>query len=268
VAETALLEWIAACARNWGTEGESRGETRAKFFGRARRIAPFLDANEPVALDGGILTREVLAEVGQLAPTSTANERRRNLSQLWRRIIGVGLTDEEFVREGAYAEEFVNSLDERFARLARREEELRKNPVPPDVDPALLEAGYALHDALPDDEKLAQLRAYAVRAWEFSSVAAERFDAHVCTTAYRLHQAARGAVMPKQNDGADVSLTLHLGAGSVLVTSERRLVEIVDASGTFQAAWVRHPDDLDGVPECLPWGAEARAVATSFRRHR
>jgi hypothetical protein len=97
---------------------------------------------------------------------------------------------------------------------------------------------------------------------------AERFDAHIRTTAYRLHMAARGARMPKKNDGADASLTLHLGAGCILLTDERKLVDIIDESGTFQAPWVRQSQDLDDLPQIPAWGEQARNVARAFRRKR
>jgi hypothetical protein len=115
-------------------------------------------------------------------------------------------------------------------------------------------------------EKLAYLRRFAAKSGKLSSEAAERLDAHVCAVAHRLRAAGRGARMPKRNDGADVSLTIHLGSGSLLVTEEVQLVEIVDLSGTFQRPWIRRLNDLDELPEGPPWGEDARRQAMQFIR--
>jgi len=77
---------------------------------------------------------------------------------------------------------------------------------------------------------------------------------------------SRAEYAPKSNDGADASLTLHIGSGSVLVTNESQLIRIVDTCGTFQAPWVRAMRQLDDLPEGPPWGDGARELATKFRR--
>ena len=37
-------------------------------------------------------------------------------------------------------------------------------------------------------------------------------------------------------------------------------------SGTYQAPWVRRRDDLDELPEGLPWGDTAREAQRAFKR--
>ena len=39
-----------------------------------------------------------------------------------------------------------------------------------------------------------------------------------------------------------------------------------DVSGTYQAPWVRRRDDLDELPEGLPWGDTAREAQRAFKR--
>jgi hypothetical protein len=230
-------------------------------------IASFLDAEVPVALDGGLLTHRIVAEADGKPPYQEADRRQRDLRELWSRVTGVGMTDEEFVATGTVANEFLDELDRNFAALALGEEELRKKPPPTDVDLGALASAYARWDnQLSDEERLGELRRYVAKSWRLSALAAERLDAHVCTTAYRLQAAARGARTPKKNDGADVSLTIHLGSGCILLTNDLRLIDVVDHSGTFQAPWVRHPDDLDNLPEGMPWGDVAKLTGTSFRR--
>jgi hypothetical protein len=268
IAQTALLEWNAACVRQWEGENGSRQEARKKFFGRAKSIASFLDHESPIAMDGGALTARIVAEVDGEQPHQGVERTEHNLTSLWREIVGVEMTDEEFRDAGRKADEFLASLDEGLIRLARREEELRQNAPPPGMDSAQLAADYATYDTLAESAKLDGLRRHCVTTWEFSPAVAERFDGHICTTAYRLHMAARGARLPKKNDGADASLTLHLGAGCILLTDERKLVDIVDESGTFQAPWVRQSHDLDDLPQIPAWGEQARNVVRAFRRKR
>jgi hypothetical protein len=176
------------------------------------------------------------------------------------------MTDDQWMQDGMTAQKHLDELDKDFFDLARRDEELRKKPVPADTDPATLSAQYAKWDSLSDAEQLALLRDYAKRAWHLSDAAAERVDAHICVTALRLHLAATGARMPKKNDGADVGLTIHLGEGGILVTNENPLVDLVDQSGTFQRPWVRRLNDLDALPDGLPWGEGASEAARTFQR--
>jgi hypothetical protein len=72
--------------------------------------------------------------------------------------------------------------------------------------------------------------------------------------------------MPKKNDGADFALMAHVGSGHFVLTNERALVDIVDGSGTYQAPWVRRPDDVDELPVGHPWGKSAREAARAFKR--
>ena len=74
--------------------------------------------------------------------------------------------------------------------------------------------------------------------------------------------------MPKENDGADLQLTIHVGEGSVLVTQERHLISLVDEAGTYQAPWVLRLNDLDELPEGGPWSENVRDEAKRFRRRR
>lgn len=117
------------------------------------------------------------------------------------------------------------------------------------------------------EQQLAALRDYLKTiCWKMSGPVADRFDAHIAVTALRLHSAGLGARMPKENDGADLALTMHIAEGCVLVTNETQLVKLVDDSKTYQAPWVRRLNDLDDLPQGPPWGEGARRLAQSFRR--
>ena len=107
---------------------------------------------------------------------------------------------------------------------------------------------------------------YIRETLHLSDAAAERLDAQNSTYSLRLIAAAKGQRMPKRNDGVDFSLPMHVGDGAMLITREKQLVALVDQSGTYQAPWVRHIDDLDEIPDGLPWGENARQIARAFKR--
>jgi hypothetical protein len=260
VAETAFLEWCAACVRGLEREGWSRSEARQKLFWRAKSVAPFLDLETPIAVGAGLLTRRIVAEADGLPNCVEADERQRDLIELWRRAVEIEWVDEEFIMAGRVADEFLDKSDANLIGLLRREEELDS------LVPSELEGLNATWKTQPEEVKVAASIAFAKETWKLSDAAAERLDAHLKAAVFRMRAAARGARMPKRNDGPDVSLTIHLGDGSLLVTDERRLVDIIDGSGTFQRPWVRHSEDLDDVPEGPPWGESARRQAASFRR--
>jgi hypothetical protein len=257
VSETAYLEWWAQGVRMFP---ESRVEARAIFFARAKRIAPLLDSETPIAVSAGILARRIVAEAdGQPIPMEYT-EREHALTEQWRRVSGVGLTDETWCEWGRVAEEHLAELDSELIGMARPERELAKK-IPEDMK----EANDAWV-ALPDDEQLAHMRRFVKETLDLSDAAAERADAHIRTTAFRLHAAARGARLPKRNDGADVSMSTQVGSGCLVVTNEWQFVDIIDQSGTYQAPWVRRFDDLDDLPEGLPWGENAREARRLFKR--
>jgi hypothetical protein len=88
-----------------------------------------------------------------------------------------------------------------------------------------------------------------------------------------LHAArSRGRAMgrlPKstENDAEDLQILMHLGEGAFVATNDFRLISHVDASGTFQAPWVRTVEELltETLPGGLPWGRTARRALSAHR---
>jgi hypothetical protein len=219
VSDVALLEAWARSVRQYA-EGEPLRKARGTLFARARSVASYLDKETPIAVGGGQLTRLIVARADGTRYDSEGARYIRHLHARWRTLVGPGMSDEQWIANGRVAQGHLDKLDREFMDLARREEELRKKPPPNDVDPATLPALYEQWDALSSVEQLALLRDFLKDTWRLSEAAAERLDCHIRVTALRLHLAALGARMPKENDGADVSLTLHLGEACVLVTNE------------------------------------------------
>lgn len=260
VSETALLERWVQSVRDYD---DDRAQARGKFFNRLRSIAPFLDAVVPIAVGAGHLLRRVIAQADGLPPVQATEEREADLANQWKYIVTVGFNDEEWVTFARdHAGPHLDKLDAVLMGLARPAADLAKR-----VSPELQEMNKAF-DALPDKEQQAHLLQHIVETLRLSPAAAERLDGHVRNFVVRLQAAARGRRMPKENDGADLSLMAHLGEGHVLLTDERQLVDVVDESDTYQAPWVRRLDDLDELPEGPPWGESAREAARAFRRRR
>ncbi len=258
VSETALVERWAQSVR---AHEKSRERGRGQLFGRFSSIAPLLDPETPVEVCGRALIQIIAAQAdGQELPRE-AVEHVEDVEANWRAIVGVGLTDEEWLEVGRRLEEqYLAPLDDNLRDLARPARELARR-----VGPELREQN-ALFDALPDDEQLEHMRRHVADSLHLSPAAIERLDGAIRNMAVRMQSAAMERRPVKRNDGADLGLLGHVGLGHFVLTNEMHLVRIVDESKTYQAPWVRRPDDLDNLPDVVPWGDEARAFARHFVR--
>ena len=250
VSEIAFTETIARSFREY-RDGMRRGQARGKLFRRSKVIAPFLDPAYPVALGAGGITRRIAAQTAGTRPNHAAERQSALLIAMWRVAVAHEFTDEEWAANARVAEAWLTERDQAEFTVMRAVRGQRK-PV-----------GWSTK---PEAERLAIMRTSLAEFWGFTPAMTERLDAHVATTAYQMLQWDTGARTAKKNDGADGHLTQHIAEGSVVVTNDNRLIDIVDSSGTFQAPWVRRLDDLECLPEGLPWGENARRQATSFTR--
>jgi hypothetical protein len=246
VSEVAFYERLAASLRDHAA-GPPLERTRDDFTGRARAVAPYLSATAPIALGGANLTRRIVAQTDETAPDERAERWAEDLISLWRRVVAGKMSNEHWHRAGNVANEVLDGMDEAFFALCRD---------------TVVQIGDIQWKEIPDEALRFELRS----AMGFSNAAMERLDAQVCSGSYRVHQAKWGARPPKKNDGADLSLPIHIGEGCFLLTRDRKLVDLIDESQTYQRPWVRFPDDLDDLPNGLPWGEHARDVNRTFRR--
>ena len=124
---------------------------------------------------------------------------------------------------------------------------------------------------IPMEDLVSQLRA-ALYDHEIGRSTARVFDAHQVVKAMRIAQAAvanpRSFKKAVQNDTPDLQLLLQVGLPAFVATEDGRLLGDVDASGTYQAPWIRRLADLveGDLPDCLPWGIEAHDAASGFSR--
>ena len=256
VSEVAVLEGLAASVREYET-GAPRAKARGKFFSRARAMDRLLDKQSPLAFAGPVVMGRVVALVDGGALPADGEQYAARMLRMWEQSIGPGMTDEEWIANGTSALAHLAERDKRLSALARRDDAIRAGRA---------SEQFAEWDRLTEPQRLAVTTEHVRRSTGFSDDVAERFDAWIRCMGLRLHAARTGARMPKENDGADVPLTMHLAEGAVLVTNETQLVAIVDQSHTFQAPWVRRMNDLDDLPSGTPWGADAREVAARFTR--
>jgi hypothetical protein len=254
VSEIAIMEALGQAYRK-----HQLGEACAldAFIKRARNVAPFLDASTPVALGGANLTQRIMAYVDGQPPAKKSEEWAAIINAHWQHLLRDGLTNQEWNQLGPIALRMLNEMDDYLFENAIRDDGGEES------EDRIRLAGPRWAE-LSDEERRAAHRRYTNRI--FSDAVAERLDAHVCTLMYRFYAGLTGGRTPKRNDGADLQLTIHIGEGSLLVTSDRKLVDLVDAAGTFQRPWVRRLNDLDHLPESLPWGESARDEAKRFVR--
>jgi hypothetical protein len=250
VSEIAFTETILRSFREY-RGGMRRGQARGMLFRRSKAIAPFLDPAYPVALGAGGITRRVAAQTAGAMQNHAAERQSALLIAIWQVVIKHEFTDEDWAANAKVAEAWLTERDQAEFTVMRA---VRGQPRP---------VGWS---AKAEAERLAVMRASLAEFWGFTPAMTERLDAHVATTAYQMLQWDTGARTAKKNDGADGHLTQHIAEGSVVVTNDNRLIDIVDRSGTFQAPWVRRLDDLECLPEGLPWGEDARRQARSFTR--
>jgi hypothetical protein len=251
VSEVAFTEAWAKSVREFHA-GMPRERARGKLFGRTRSLAPYVDAQRPVALGAGGITHRIAAVTAGRPPIPEVGQREAMLNTMWRTVAGGDCDDALWIETGRIAEEWLTWRDKALDLVVKT---VREQPIP---------QGW---ENVTEAEQLAIMRASTAAFCGFTPAMSERLDAHLCTIVYRMLQGRRGARMPQRdNDGADLHLTQHIADDCVLVTGDERLIDIVDRSRTYQAPWVRRLNDLENLPEGPPWGESARKHADSFVR--
>ena len=249
VSEVAFYERLAASLREHVEKRLPLARTHDDFMQRARAVAPYLDLSTPVALGGADLTRRIAADADGRPPDERGVVRAAGVISLWRRVVAGEMSTEHWHRAGKTAGEMLDGWDATHFAICNDAE---------------VQIGDVQWRRVPEDALRAELRSSFMR--EFSVEAQERLDAQLCSVAYRVHQVKWGARSPKKNDGADLSLPIHIGEDCFLLTREWKLVDLIDESRTYQRPWVRRPDDLDDLPKGPPWGDNARQQSLMFQR--
>jgi len=229
-------------------------EDRPGLLGRLKTLARFLGPTEPIKTAGVSLVQRMGGAVREpLVPTGA--DEAGKLRELWR-LITSDEPPEQLVAAGA-------RLIEADARERARGwlETSRSAAAVSEWDPKVY-------------SEQTVVRAVTHKFFEMfgSSLSIkhgmqERFQGYYRAAA--LHAARAKARLegrlPKidENDAEDLQLLMHLAEGAFIATYDLRLIEHIDATGSFQAPWVRTIGELltQPLPVGMPWGRSARRAA-------
>jgi hypothetical protein len=221
-----------------------------------RRMRSVLDDKRPVAFRGGALF-SLLETTG--GPTSRASaEFRISVEAGVRTILAQDLTDEVWLDIGTQLEaELAGEKQQWNQRVAEAKEIMTQVN---DTNTAL---GFTYYSKRRAYEQVWRTLVPPVRMQPRGE---ERFDAFMRFVSTKLINARNQ--QPQVNDLVDSLHLQHLAWPAFLVTKDFRLIEAVDATKTFQSAWVRTPVELVCDPICMsaPWGKPSRRIAQRFVR--
>lgn len=263
ISEVVLSETWARSTRSL-SEGTPLEGARGKLFSRFSRLAPFIDTEYPVAVGGamGVERAQLLANPWR-APSAELVEYVAHTKEVWSAIIDGNISDEEWIRVGQETARHLADADRSLRELIRPVEEKLVARYPDEEERRQLAKQLRTTPA----DALRTYTLWAIReGWGFDI--ADRIDALVRVTAWRSLHPRDDLARPRENDGADHRLLIHLGEGALVLTDEQKLCRLVDASGTPQAPWVRRAIDFAGneLPSGNPWGDSALEQAARFKR--
>lgn len=265
ISEVVLSETWARSTRSL-SEGLPLDVARGKLFSRFSKLAPFIDAEYPVAVGGamGIERARMLSHPWR-APSAELVDYLAHTKEVWNGIINGRISDEEWMFVGQESARHLADADRRLRELVQPIEEKLVARYPDQEERRKLAEQLRTTPA----DALRTYTLWAIReGWGFDI--ADRIDAVVRVTAWRSLHAREDVARPRENDGADNRLLVHLGEGALVLTDEQKLCRLVDACGTPQAPWVRRAIDFEenNLPSGDPWGDSAIEEAARFKRSR
>jgi hypothetical protein len=228
------------------------------LLNRVRTLHPVIDLHEPVKTAGVDLVRRLGGTVrGSLIPADGGDPGR--LSALWHGIATRGLPD-RLLAEGART-------------IERDAQDRAKQWMATIQAAATIEQWDGVTASPREIARRVTHRFFEMFGSQLSVPGGmhERFEGYY--RAAGLHAAVARlrltGLLPKpdENDAEDLQLLMHLGEGAFLATYDLNLIEHVDASGSFQAPWVRTIGELLTLelPTGQPWGKSARRAAAAHR---
>lgn len=226
---------------------------------RIPKIAPLIDEVEPVKTAGVDLVRRL---GGSVDPTFVTGETvsPAHFRALWQRLSSRTLTDEWLTRGG---EMVIDSAHERATGWLATVDIAASHPEWDGVEASELEIARQVTQ---------QFFETFGRTISIPGGMHERFEAYYRAAGLHAARARRRKLgklpKPDENDAEDLQLLWHLAEPAFLATNDLNLIEHVDASGSFQAPWVRTIGELltMDLPRGLPWGRSARRALDNHRR--
>ncbi|MBX3197254.1 MAG: hypothetical protein KF850_34465 [Labilithrix sp.] len=257
---------LSAFIEVWANAVENADPGR--IYAPARRLAPYVSKDWPIAPSGGSLIRAV---GGRIPPNKAtpflgdASEFFRNARRVWTDLITEQGHTEWWERSGRLIASHVKDRADHWIDLARNWRERRPEHSEAKHEDTLRKIEQVGHDAIRRavfpyvvrSHGDPQLRNPALR---------DRMNAYLRVMALRLFETGRGAETATPNDAEDLIQLQHLGTPAFLMTADADIHFDVSRAGTFQAPWVRRLVEMleDDLPEGSPWGATAIAQAARF----
>jgi len=264
VSEVALAESLARSVLDFETGKMDRRKARGHFFGRLRRVQPYLDPIEPVADVHGKAIEILRASLTGIAPHGHAQH-----IAAWRdgirRLISPELTDEQWIEHGHESQRWLDRLDRLWAEHNLPEEVIWKRRFPaPEVRARKRDewSNFTISDRYHHALNL------NIEYFGFSEQECVRTDAMLRVWTWRMLNSSHDFGRARRNDGADIFLPQHVSTGGVLLTNDKKLLGAVEASGTRHGPWIRSFDEAvkQPLPPCFPWEERADHVRTTFKR--
>lgn len=229
-------------------------ENQPGLLGRLRKVARYLSPLEPLKTAGVSLVQRLGGTVREpLIPIS--GEESQKLREMWRLIVSEEPPERRVV-EGA-------KLIEAGARERARSwlETMHLAAAVSDWDPSVVSEQVLVRKVAHQFFQTIGPRLSIRHGMH------ERFQGFYRVAA--LHAARAKArltgKLPKvqENDAEDMQLLMHLAEGAFIATFDLGLIELVDASESFQSPWVRTIGELltQEMPSGVPWGRSARRAA-------
>jgi hypothetical protein len=228
-------------------------QKRGVLFTRAKTLSKYLDADMPITPIGLGLKRQVhpLLQVSRAAK-DTARDNIAEYRELWNSVVNDGVNRASWLATGEAAEEEM-------------------------ANDSLVSQLNGIIGAHPDLRKYNERHAVAVLRRGLSErtrtqTINERCHAYASVFCLRIVRSAgaREKEFKKSsaNDSQDAQLLMQVGLPAFVAMRDKRTLADVDASGTYQAPWIRTVEDLltAELPTCSPWGPAAKKEARNFQR--
>jgi hypothetical protein len=269
VSQSAFYEAWAAAARD---------KDPGIIIGPARNFSRVVDLDYPIAPTAGDLFWRFRV-VRRKRDGDRVRARYSAWATLnWQLAVSGNIDETALLRVGQEADEYLRKRGQSWQLYARPWKVRIDAKCSPD-ERAELEAANAkareqleIFKALKHGKRHALFVAFASQGLPERGLRARlvrsRFHAFYNVVAWHMWQKATGAQTATENDSEDITHLMHLVEPAFLLTRDGDLLKSVDASGTYQAPWVRTLEQFlrAPLPVGRPWGISARLQAASFDR--
>jgi hypothetical protein len=235
------------------------------FFGPARKFAPYVDPDYPVAAAAGDLRVRLGARSPRLRVTPARYLETTLVS--WKHATTSNSGNPFYRQQGAKVQRDLARRKADWLQLARSwkvvdprggfEQQAKNLKFLRSVDRKRLDR---------------EMWRYLIQCYAPQGIRPplppERFNGYMKVTATYLLEVGQDAQTATGNDDQDILQLMHVGEPAIFVTHERKILNAVDNCGTFQAPWVRTLAEVltERLPKENPWGRHARRLRARFRR--